>query len=228
MNTVPVTILDNFLNDPYGIRDFGLSLEYSQAERGNYPGKRTECLSTIHPEYYKYINRTILSLFFPSEPPPTFNAQTQFHLTQNLEKSGWIHQDPNVQITALIYLSNNDPGVNRGTSLYNLKPGIIHPYNSQEEKELYFEMPQHYLTGKITDKVYKARTQWEEKTFNKTLDIKDKFNRLIAFDPSIFHSNNVANTPELNERLTLISFISGISSPFNFPIPRCKQSPQIP
>jgi hypothetical protein len=227
MITVPTTILDNFLDNPKDIRNFGLKLKYTQAELGNYPGKRTECLSQIHPEYYNYINTTILSLFFPSEPIPTWDAITQFHLTKNLEKTGWIHQDPNIQITALIYLSNDDPSVNRGTSFFELKSGLISPFNNKGERSLYNYMPKHYLTGKIDQEVYEIKTKWEEKTFNKTLNIKDKFNRIIIFDPSTFHANNIANTPELNERLTLISFIYGISSPFNFPIPRSKQMYQI-
>ena len=227
MITVPITILDNFLHNSKSVRNFGLKLKYNQAELGNYPGKRTECLSNIHPEYYSYINTLILSLFFPSKPLPTWQAHTQFHLTQNLEKTGWIHQDDNVQITALIYLSDDDPNVNRGTSFFELKPGLISPYNTKKEKDLYNHMPEHYLTGKIPQEIYKMKTEWEEKTFNKILNVKDKFNRILIFDPSTFHANNIANTPELNERLTLISFIKGISSPFNFPIPRSRQLHQM-
>jgi len=227
VNTIPVTILDNFLSNPNDVKNFSLNLEYTQAKFGNYPGKRTECLSKIHPEYYRYINTSILSIFFPSNPPPTWDALTQFHLTQNLEKTGWIHQDPNIQITALIYLFDENPSINRGTSLFELKPGLISPFNNKEEKNLYNHMSKHYLTGKISQEIYEMKTKWEKNTFNKILNIKDKFNRILIFDPSIFHANNIVNTPELNERLTLISFIKGISSPFNFPIPRLKQTPMI-
>ena len=228
MNTIPVTISDNFLNNPNDIRNWALSLKYTSPEDGKYPGERTECLSNIDNEYYRYINRSILSLFFPSNTPTGWSATTRFQKIHNLEKEGWIHQDESVQITAIIYLSMDDPQVNRGTSLYNLKKGIIHPINSPSVRELYNkELPKHYKTGKIEENVYKKRTEWEKRTFTKVLDINDKYNRLIAFDPVIFHANNIVNTSKLNERLTLISFFYGIQNPNNFPIPRYKQTPMM-
>jgi hypothetical protein len=221
MTTIPVTILDDFLDNPNEVREWALSLEYQKSKKGNYPGKRSKFLDEIHPPFYDYINKKILNLFFPSSPA-SWVSETEFHISTNLEKTGWIHQDPN-HITAIIYLSPEEPGVNRGTSLYKLKQNKLHPYNSPEESTLIQHMPNHYLTGKISEEVFNLKNDWEKNTFDKILDIPDKFNRLIAFDPYTYHANNNITSKESPDRLTLITFINEISHPANFPIPRSKQ-----
>lgn len=223
MTTIPVTILDNFLDNPNFIRDWALSLKYEKAKHGNFPGGRSKCLSTLHPFFYDFLNKKILNLFFPNTPV-TWEAQTYFHLSKNIEKTGWIHQD-NKQITSIIYLSPEDSNVNRGTSLYELKPNKIHAYNSHKESTLNQHMPDHYLTGNINEEVYNLKNNWENNTFNKILDIQDKFNRLICFDPYTLHANNNIISKSSKDRLTLITFINSISHPSNFPIPRSKQIP---
>lgn len=222
MITIPITILDDFLDNPKTIREFGLSLNYSQSPMGNFPGKRTKCISTIHPPLFEYISKKTLSLFFPNSPI-TWEATMYFHLSKDLEKTGWIHQDP-FQITSLIYLSPPTPNVNRGTSLYKLLSNKFHPYNSPKESDIYKNMPSHYITDKISQETYNKKSQWEEKTFHKILDIPDMFNRLICFDPSTYHANNNIKSPNSQDRLTLITFYNNLSHPSNFPIPRSKQT----
>ena len=222
MLTVPITILDDFLNNPETIREFGLSLEYAPSATNNFPGKRTRCLSQIHSGFFNYLNHRILNLFFPSIPK-TWSSSMFFHLSKDLEKTGWIHQD-SVQITSIIYLSPQSPKVNKGTSLYELKQNSIHPYNNQRDYNLNNDRISHYSTNKIPLETYNNKTLWEENTFNKILDIPDKFNRLVCFDPYTYHANNNIKSEDSKDRLTLITFIKDISHPTNFPIPRSKRT----
>lgn len=230
MTTVPVTILDNFLDNPDDIREWASTLEYSPAPNNNYPGVRTECLSRIFPSFYQYINSKILSLFFPLDyesPPTEFTALTQFHYTPDLQDTGWIHQDPN-HITALIYLSPPDPNVNRGTSIYKLKKGIINShYLIQNDPKFFQNMKNHYIDSKMDNETSLKKKNYEENTFEKILDIKDEYNRLIVFDPKCYHANNQVNSSISPGRLTMISFINNVSSPKGFPITRSKLISQV-
>ena len=222
MITVPVTVLDDFLDNPNAIRNFALSLNYTQSPIGNYPGGRTECISQIHSPFYSYVSKKILNLFFPTELK-TGTSSMYFHLSKDTEGTGWIHQD-NAQITSIIYLSPEDLEINRGTSLYKLKENKFSPFNTPQENSIVNYMPDHYLTGKIDEKTHRVKNNWEEITFDKILDIPDRFNRLICFDPATYHANNNIKSPNSPDRLTLITLFYKISHPSNFPIPRSKQT----
>jgi hypothetical protein len=222
MINFPITIQDDFATNPESLRDFALSLDYTPSPTYIYPGGRTKCLSLLHPPLFEDINKKILKLFFP-ENDLRFKAITYFHNSKDLEKTGWIHQDP-TQMTAILYLSKEDPNVNRGTSLFSLKSNKFFPYSNPQEKKLYEHMHTHYQTNKISNEIFEAKTKWESQTFSKILDIPDKFNRLICFDPFTYHSNNNTMSKTSPERLTLISFITHILSPEEPPTIRSKRT----
>ena len=48
----PISIFDNFYNNPDAVREYALSLEYTKIT-GFFPGYRTECLSTINKEFWE-------------------------------------------------------------------------------------------------------------------------------------------------------------------------------
>lgn len=219
MNTIPVTILDNFLDNPDALRNFALTLEYFSSPKGNYPGKRTICLSNINPTFFNFINKKILNLFFPDTTQIEFNAFTQFHLSKSHQKIGYIHQDSEMQITAIIYLSPFNPYTNNGTSFFNLKKDKFLPSD-----HVYNDMPDYYLEKNTPNKILLRKEKWEKENFNKVMDVKDEYNRLLAFDPSIWHANNATPSSSSLDRLTLITFISTINSSFNYPVTRNKQN----
>lgn len=216
MTSIPISITDNFLQNPYNFKEWGLNLKYSSSPINNYPGKRTECLSKIHPFLYKNINEQILSLYFP-QIPEKWTAKTHFHLIspKDFKGTGWIHQDPN-QITSIIYLSSN-PNSNEGTSLYELNFNRLHPYNTLNDQQIPYLMRENYKNSSLSKEKQKFKDEWDVENFTKILDISSKFNRLLSFDPSTFHSNNFTSS---SERLTLISFIDNV---FSSPTIRSKQ-----
>jgi len=219
MTTIPLTILDDFLDNPNTIRDWGLSLPFNPSPDNRWPGKRTECLSTIHPPLYNYINRKILSLFF--ENLVNYSCSLQFQLIEDYQNTGWIHQDPDI-FTYIIYLSPEN-SVNCGTSLYNVKSNKFHTVNSlEEDKNMYQSKRLHYKTKSITPEIQKLKNQNIDLNYNKTLDIKDKYNRLLCFSSEQHHSaNNFSNG--VSPRLTLIGFFKEIYSS-KLPILRSKQT----
>jgi hypothetical protein len=64
----PITIVDNFYEDPDSVRDFALGLDYySPKEQDNsegiYPGKRTKELGPKYPGFFYYSVNKLLSYF---------------------------------------------------------------------------------------------------------------------------------------------------------------------
>ena len=218
MNVIPATILDNFLENPNTIRDWGLSLEFSSDPSGRWPGKRTACLSTIHPPLFDYINKKVLSLFF--EDKTSYSSILNFQLIEGYEDRGWIHQDGTL-LTYIIYLSKEDE-TNCGTSIYNKTTTKPHIYNSTQEQEIQLYKFNFYNTKTISPEAQNQKDEFEKSTFNKILDIKDIYNRLLCFSSDQYHSaNNFSN--KNSSRLTLIGFIHKINNS-NLPILRSKQT----
>lgn len=207
MTTIPVTILDNFLDNPSSIRDWGLSLPFSLSPDGRWPGKRTECLSKIHPYLFSYINKKVLSLFF--ETPPQYKSILNFQLIEDYEGEGWIHQDQPNLITYIIYLSKEDE-INCGTSLYDLKPTFPHPITSIEDMKTTSLRRTHHQTKVASPHIQKFQNN-EKFKYTKTLDIKDKYNRVLCFpSPQLHSANNFSN--KITSRLTLVGFISDLGT----------------
>jgi len=222
MNTFPVTILDNFINNPNAIRKWALSLDYHSSLSGNYPGKRTKCLSTIHPGFYNEFNLKILSLFFNIEGIE-YKSNSFFHLSKNLEGTGWIHRDDNIILTCILYLSPSS-NINQGTSFYKLKPNLIHHLKNKNDFDTEKYMSKHYLTGKLSKQEYQTKEEYEKTSYDKILDIKDEYNRFISFDPvSLYHANNNISPLDESGRLTLITFFQSIKTFDTFPVLKSKQ-----
>lgn len=227
MNTFPITLLDNFLKNPDSIRNFALSLKFNPSP-GHHPGKRTNCISQFHPGFFNEINQKILSLFFPIDTSLNkenfqFKAQSYFNLSKNLENTGWIHRDDGIVLTAMIYLSPSDPNINRGTSFYTVKSNLIHYHKNEDDLLLEQNMSNHYKSGKLDPKLQQQKEEYEKTSYDKVLDVKDKYNRLVTFDPvSLFHKNNNINSLNSPDRLTFITFFESIKSYNVFPITRCK------
>jgi hypothetical protein len=218
MTTIPITILDDFLDNPDTIRNWGLSLPFESSDDGRWPGKRTECLSKIHPPFYNYINRKILSLFF--EDPVNYDGDLTFQLIEDYQGEGWVHQDSNV-FTYIIYLSPENE-INCGTSLYNLNSKKIHNKNTPDDDNLLSLTRHHHKTKLISPDIENIQKYNLNSNYIKTLDINDKFNRVLCFSAEKFHkANNFSNNT--SPRLTLIGFIHKISSS-NLPIIRSKQT----
>jgi hypothetical protein len=218
MVTIPVTILDNFLENPNSIRDWGLSLPYHSDSEHKVPGKRTNCLSQLHYPLFNYINRKVLSLFY--ENLVEYECALHFQLIEEYQGEGWIHQDQNL-FTFIIYLSEENE-INCGTSLYNLKPNKFHYINSSTDYDNLLLRNHHHKIKKPTTEIESIQNQDLKLNYEKNLDIKDKYNRLLCFSSEQLHkANNFSNNT--SPRLTLIGFVNKISS-CNPPVIRSKQT----
>ena len=224
MNVIPATILDGFLDNPNAIRDWGLSLEYKPSPNHKWPGKRSAFLHLLNPELHNYLGKKVLNLFFDT-PPLNWKATMEFQLISNLEGTGWIHQDY-AQFTALLYLTPESK-INCGSSLYKLKNNKYHAYTSPQDQEINDLRLDHYKTQKFPDNVSKLKTQLEENSYEKVMDVKDKYNRLFMFSSNEFHAANYYSPQNGESRLTLVMFFEDILHPKGFPVFRSKQTTMI-
>ena len=222
MTTIPVTILDNFFDNPDTIRDWALSLEYKPDPEGRWPGVRTTDLKNIHYPFYNYVYRKIFKLFF-SNYVTDYTCDLSFQLVEDYEDTGWIHQDSSL-FTVIIYLFKEN-NINCGTSLYNLSPNKIHPFNHSNDIELYEKRLNISKNLKYSPDIIKNKKEYESSTFEKILDIKDRYNRLICFPSEQFHAANYLTNGTSNSRLTIIGFVDSISlNNETYPVIRSKQS----
>ena len=217
MTTIPLTILDNFLDNPNTVRDWGLSLNYTSAPNGEWPGKRSELLDKIHPVFFNNINRKVLSLFFENVNVINYKTILHFQQIENYQGKGWIHTDPNL-FTFIIYLHESNPKIDCGTTLWSLNSNLVSPINSKED---IFNEDQRHSHHKNEYYPLEYQEKWH-KNYTKEISIPDKYNRLLAFSSEQPHSANYFDN-KLSSRLTLIGFVWDVSNA-NLPVIRNKQT----
>tara|TARA_R100001086_G_scaffold186885_1_gene105038 strand:+ start:1834 stop:2502 length:669 start_codon:yes stop_codon:yes gene_type:complete len=200
----PNLCVDNFFQDPDKIVDYANSLDYFKGKENNYPGTRTGYMHEINPEFFEFSCLKILSLLYPNEHKTLkwHALQTFQKVPANLTYNGWIHTDSQHEFTCIIYLSKY---LNCGTSVYHPKNMYGYIRNENIKRE-YFK----YNDPKSYSKIAKAKKENNE-SFEETIRYNSRYNRLILFDGSSYHSSNPFNHEnDKEERLTLITFFNNV------------------
>lgn len=222
----PVVCVDDFYDDPYKIRDFALSCEFSKQD-GNYPGERTVPLYQINPSFFNTFCHRLFSLYFhfPQDNGVVWNVETYFQKiypfhedpTSSLN-SGWIHKDSNGSVCAGVIYLNPDSYSNAGTSFYKLKKDIFHVDTDYElRNELYAEK-------KLDLDVYTTQQQKVNNQYTKTVEVGNVFNRLAFYGADIPHKENCFVASDTEPRLTQVFFVQEIKSSLqSSPLPRIKE-----
>jgi hypothetical protein len=205
----PTIIHDNFFDNPDDIAGFLKTLDYFDPDV-NYPGKRTNCLSTIDYDLYNSIVLKVLGNFYPDLHDVRFEGTVRGQIIEEEHIGGWIHHDPPGGLTFLIYLTP-DANIDAGTNFYKIKPEytvknryqLVGQHN--DKKELSF-------TDSNEQKIKEAEKYRLEQNsrFTETLKIGNVYNRMIAFDGANYHAQGDLSK---HKRLTLIGFIDYILQP---------------
>jgi len=219
MNSIPVTIIDDFLDNPYAVQKWALSLNYKPSPNVGWPGKRTPLISNLNNVFSRYIDEKILSLFY-YPIPKKYDSVGNFQIKDNFKGQGWVHQDPST-ITSILYLSESENNENTGTSFFKLKKERYSTIQTNEEVSLWRLRKKHYTENSLSNEELEEKTKYENQIFEKTLSIPSRFNRLICFDGACFHAGN-GGSKIINNRLTLTNFFADIESPLHPPILRSK------
>jgi hypothetical protein len=203
MQTVPVTILDNFFDNPDKVRTWALQQEYLPDPEGRWPGLRTELIHELDEPFFKHICRKIFSQFYDlANEQIEWEVTMCFQLVDGNYDSGWIHSDEKLtQITGIIYLSPNS-NLNGGTSIYREKSNMIHyVYRNSEYKV------NSYL-NKVSIEEAKKYKEEHNAQFEETIRVSNAYNRLVLFDSHLHHAAQDFFGEGQDSRLTLVVFVN--------------------
>jgi hypothetical protein len=220
MNFYPVTVVDNFYENPDEIRKFALSQTYKHCFEikdfpYTFPGSRTEDLSIIHPELFQKFCHKLTSLFHNFDHDVLrWQMTTCFQsVTKNFER-GVIHHDANTAFAAVLYLNPN-PQKNSGTTLY--KAGKL------------FDQQKYELALSANDERFKKNqpvdTSYHD-MFDEIVTVENIYNTLIIYEGHHHHSANEFFGDTLdNSRLAQVFFCHRVDATNEsaFPILRSKK-----
>jgi hypothetical protein len=196
MQLIPISIIDDFFEDPDGIVDYALSLDYDENDP-YYPGIRTKCLSQINFRLYEEIVFKYLNHFIDFQGP--FVARVQFHKVSNDWSFAEIHKD--AALTGVVHLTKNNH--DSGTTFY--KKDGTRPINSINYEEKF-----QYVNNNDVEN-YKRISEENNKGFRKTVEVSSEYNRLIAFDgASNWHAASKFDSSDF--RLTCVIFVYNVAA----------------
>jgi hypothetical protein len=223
MHTIPVTILDNFFDDPNKIRNWALQQEYFVDPEGRWPGVRSKPLHKLNAPFFLSTCRKFFSQFYDLKTEEGSNVQwvvsMNFQIVNGNYESGWIHSDElSSRITGIVYLTP-DSKLNGGTSIYREKKEVIqnvHRYNSVKEDAYLNKTPIHDVT--------KYREEHNAQ-FEETIRVSNVYNRLVCFDSHLHHGAQDFIGEGEDSRLTLVFFVSSLLAA-DTPVGRVRRTTQ--
>jgi len=193
---------DNFLVNPDKVVDLAGTLEFIPSEV--HPGKRTENLFQINDtcrEFATYFAKRIADDVFPG----MYNMliDIRFHMNDvyddDICNKGWIHNDP-ASVAGVLYLNKDTRDIDTGTSMFD-KVSLGGFKNPDVKSRNDFNL------NKIVSEQYKKDLEDNHSHFYETLRSGNKYNRLIAYDSSIWHRPNNYKMSNGENRLSIIFFI---------------------
>jgi len=207
MQTIPVTVLDNFFDDPDGVRKWALEQEYFKDPAGAWPGKRTLPLDRLNLPLLEHLSRKYFSLFFNFDKEDVhWKIDACFQMIDKHAGSGWVHHDSPQRISGIIYLS---PGadLNSGTSIFRRKDGARITNFERVNK---IRMASY--RGEVTSAEADTIRLEDREVYEETIKVSNVYNRLLTFDSYLHHSAQEFFGEDIDSRLTLVFFITKLMS----------------
>ncbi len=201
--TYPITIVDDFFEDPDAIVEMANALKYYPPDRGNWPGLRTKQLHVVEERFFNYFGEKVHLLFHDSKPE-YWNMQTHFQKIEPFSEDqydplnrGWVHQDIDTHFGGIVYL-NKDPSPDSGTSIYKTTSG----YGFQYPDEITMK-EKLYRGEEIDPDEYRKVWKKVHAQYIPTVRVENVYNRFVLFNNKTHHGVYTFGT---QERLTLNFF----------------------
>jgi hypothetical protein len=203
MQINPVTIFDNFFDDPDKVRSWALQQEYFPDPDGRWPGLRTKSVYELDEPFFHSTCKKFFSQFYDLHEDKEIRwvVSMKFQIVHGDYDSGWIHSDEEfAQITGIIYLSPNS-NLNGGTSIYREKANLIqHVHRNLKYKENFYK-------NNMTIEDAKKYKEEHNAQYEETIRISNVYNRLISFDSHLHHAAQEFFGEGQDSRLTLVFFV---------------------
>lgn len=202
----PVTIIDDFYEDPDLVRNFALKQEYYKGERGSWPGLRSPYVNEINLGLFENLKKKLLLIFKDYGYSDFTEIQTTFQLIDETYGTGWVHDDdPKLNIAGLIYLSPIVPESGSGTTLYEDNNN----FNGEKYADAFMEDV--LISSDEDRKKFKDLREEQKNQFKKTITIENVYNRCIIFDTRQWHSaDGFFGKDKENTRLTQVFFVKAV------------------
>lgn len=207
----PITIIDNFYDNPHDIRNFALSQKFYPNTDNRWPGARTKQIDRLDESLYHYFCNKILSIFYNVNDISNFNISASFQKIKpfhpqkfNKNNRGFIHQDFTL-FGGVIYL-DVDYEERTGTSIYTPTDKWWYPQDKIHREANSFKLKK-YSGKELTDKEIELWDKSRER-YIESVRVENIFNRCILFDGGNHHGVPFFGT---HERLTQVFFVNNIS-----------------
>ncbi len=193
-------VIDGFLPYPNVVRGWALNQNFYDCQdysiligsHTSWPGTRTQHIMDLDKDYANTILSEFSRIIQTNYSTQSMSIRSYFQSCLKSDGDSWIHQDNDVDIAAVLYLSPNAP-TNSGTSLYkcrdisrwsSLDIDTMKQINTLERRDLY------------------------ENLFERVDVFGNVYNRLIVYPGSIFHkSNDYFGDNLTNGRLSQVFFV---------------------
>ncbi len=208
MNLYPVTIIENFYENPAAIRKFALVQKYTFCHdikeiSYTFPGCRTADISNLDKALYDQICTKLVSVFHNSEHDyMRWAITTSFQSVAADYGQGVIHTDHNTIFAAVLYLTPDAP-LNSGTSLFKKNKN----FDEKQYLQALDDNDARFKTGKIImDTAYHSM-------FDEIARVNNVYNTLIIYEGRHFHAANHFFGKTLQDsRLAQVFFINKIDA----------------
>ena len=218
MNLYPVTVIENFYENPDAIRKFALAQEYTFChERANleyvYPGSRTKDIFDLDGNLHAEICKKLICIFHNTEHDyMRWAVSTNFQGVSEEYNQGVIHTDHNTVFAGVLYLSPDAP-LDSGTSLFKKNK----TFDEAKYQQALDDNDKRFRTGNIVmDTSYHSM-------FDEVVRVNNVYNTLIVYEGRHFHAANRFFGKTLQDsRLAQVFFINKIDAQKQsvFPISR--------
>ena len=234
-NVFPTSIFDNFYDDPDSVREYALSLEYRNW-RGTYPGLRSKPLPEINKGFWQRSYHKVLSMFgdyYHTEDDTNYTVDSCFQKISRFSSdpedpvnAGYIHNDEPADLAAVVYL-DKDPFINNGTSLYvKDNPSSLLLSEVKHKRRVAESVLGVSETSNIDDiQKYRESIIENNKQYTLTVEVKNCYNRMIAYSGNQWHSQTNYYMPSDEDfRLTQVFFFYDMKLPIELiPQTRCNR-----
>ena len=220
MNLYPVSVINDFYENPDAIRKFASAQKYTfrHEEEGLdyvYPGCRTKDLYALDPSLQAMVLKKLVSVFHVSEHDVMrWAIFSSFQSVSEIYNKGVIHSDTNTIFAGVLYLTPNAP-LDSGTSLFRKNAN----FNQEQYQNACDQNAERFKSGKIVmDTDYHSM-------FDEVVRVNNVYNSLILYEGDMFHAANQFFGRTLEDsRLTQVFFVSKIDAnkANSFPINRTK------
>jgi Family of unknown function (DUF6445) len=218
MNLYPVTVIENFYQNPDAIRKFALAQKFTYCKEVPnieyvYPGARTKDLSLLNKDLFDKICTKLVSVFHNAEHDTMrWLITTSFQSVSEEYSQGVIHTDSNTVFAGVLYLTPDAP-LNSGTSLF--KPNKT--FDEEKYQQALVDNDVRFKAGEI------AMDTGYHSMFDEIVRVNNVYNTLIIYEGRHYHAANQFFGKTLQDsRLAQVFFVSKIDAQKQsvFPISR--------